>query len=358
MIVNRLEFLDKLKKTMAGVENGVVSMTGADTFIFHNGKIYTYNDVISVMIPFEEIKGVEGAIKAKELYKTISKFKCDEIEIESDDKTINIKGGKSKVEMVFQNFDFDSRLKGVEPKGEWLEIDTSKFNEALTLCKMNKNSTPFAGVLFFDDKCLSTDGKEVNFYDFKSDINFTKFWISDDSVSELIKINNIKAYVVEDYWVHFKNEDGVVFSTKTLLAENYPKDRVLALVDNLEENTLVCDGDFPSELFSAIDRAVEFGYEEEGRNLVKLTFNDGSVGVFSETVSGKFEEVVDCEYNNLKDIVLYVDSDMMKTVSKKSLKLKVFNRVLGDKTMNIIVFYSDSSKHILTTFTAPNNLKF
>jgi hypothetical protein len=44
MQIVKSEFLSAMKKAMPGVESSNNILQGVDTYIFHNGHIYTYND--------------------------------------------------------------------------------------------------------------------------------------------------------------------------------------------------------------------------------------------------------------------------------------------------------------------------
>ena len=74
MTISRKVLLESLKKAMPGIENGNQTLQGADAFIFHDGKIFTYNDSIAVSIPLEieglVDEGIDGAVHADEFFKT------------------------------------------------------------------------------------------------------------------------------------------------------------------------------------------------------------------------------------------------------------------------------------------------
>ena len=50
MIVQKKALMESLKMAMPGIETGNSTLSGADAFIFHSGRIYSYNDLISVAI--------------------------------------------------------------------------------------------------------------------------------------------------------------------------------------------------------------------------------------------------------------------------------------------------------------------
>ena len=83
MVINRKELLENLKMAMPGIETGTAKLQGADTFVFKDGKIFTYNDTISVSVPINQTdlieENIEGAVSAEEFYNIISKLPVEEI---------------------------------------------------------------------------------------------------------------------------------------------------------------------------------------------------------------------------------------------------------------------------------------
>ena len=86
MTVQKKQLVESLKLAMPGIESGNVVLQGSDTFIFHNGKSFTYNDSMAVSIPIEQTglveEDIEGAVKADEFFKVVSKLPQDEISFE------------------------------------------------------------------------------------------------------------------------------------------------------------------------------------------------------------------------------------------------------------------------------------
>ena len=77
MTIQRKELLESLKQCMPGIETGSAVLQGADSFVFHNGRIFTYNDSISVTVPIKNEglleEGLEGCVRAEEFFKIINK---------------------------------------------------------------------------------------------------------------------------------------------------------------------------------------------------------------------------------------------------------------------------------------------
>lgn len=361
MNVSRKVLLDSLKKAMPGIESGNAKVQGADAFIFHDGKIFTYNDSIAVSIPLEidglVDEGVEGAVHADEFYKTLSKFSADELNfVVTENGAWLVKCGKAKIEMTLMNFDFSERLEGVTPSDKDWKPLPADFIEGVGTCKMLGNKTPMSGVFFSGKEMVSTDGFQINRYEIKAETDLPTFWISDDSASELLKFSNIKEIQLQGSWVHFKGEDDSIFSVKTLDASKFPMEKLMKLMDTSKPKEDDLNATFPPELFEAIDRADAFAMDISDHSAIRLVLTSEKIEVSAERSSGKYAEKVawgDDFKAKIEPITLYVDPTMMSFVSKRSPKFYLSKVV--SKTGKIIprfMFIADNSQHLLTTFSA------
>ena len=358
MTISRKVLLESLKKAMPGIEGGNPVLRGGDAFVFHDGKIFTYNDSIAVSIPLD-VEGlveekIEGAVHADEFYKILSKFSADELNFTvTENDTWLIKCGKARVEMVLMDFDFQERLKGVTPDEKAWQAIPEDFIESIGTCKMLSNKTPMSGIFFTGKGVISTDGFQINSYTFKNEGETPVFWISDNSANELLKVSNIKEIQLDGTWVHFKAEDESVFSIKTLDEKKFPIEKVEKLMDiNLKDDDL--NATFPEELFKAVDRADAFAMEISDHSAIRLILTPKKIEVSAERSSGKYSEKVAWGEDfkaEFEPITLYVDSVMMTFVAKRSLKfyLSRFKSKSG-KIVPRFMFVSDNSKHLMTTF--------
>lgn len=359
MTISRKVLLDSLKKAMPGIESGNAVLQGADAFIFHNGKIFTYNDSIAVSIPLEidglVDEGIEGAVHADEFYKILSKFSNDELNfVVTEENSWVIKCGKAKFEMMLMDFDFSERLNGVTPdEKNWKPIPED-FVEGIGTCKMMANKTPMSGIYFGNGSIVSTDGFQINRYVFKNKIELPVFWISDNSANELLKFSGIKEIQSQGVWIHFRLEDGSIFSVKTLDAGKFPIEKIEKLMDTSEPKEDDLNAVFPSELFEAIDRADTFAMDISEHSAIRLTLSSEKIEVTSERSSGKYAEKVawgEDFKGEIEPIEMYVDPVMMSFVAKKSLKFylsKVTSK--SGKIIPRFMFVSENSQHLVTTF--------
>lgn len=361
MTIDRKILLESLKKAMPGIGSGNAVVQGADAFIFHEGRIFTYNDSIAVSIPLDidglVDEGVEGAVHADEFFKILSKFSADELNfVVTENDSWIIKCGKAKVEMTLMNFDFSERLEGVTPdsnKKSWTALPED-FIEAIGTCKMLNNKSPMSGLYFEGKDVVSTDGFQINRYELKSEL--PKFWISDSSANELLKFSDIKEIQQQGSWVHFKTEGDAILSVKTLDAEKFPMEKLMKLMSTSEPKEDDLNASFPEELFNAIDRADAFAMDMSDHSAIRLVLSQDKIEVSSERSSGKYAEKVGWAEpieNTFEPITMYVDPEMMLFISKRSLKFYLSK--VTSKTGKIIprlMFISERSQHLMTTFTA------
>lgn len=361
MLVQKKELVKCLQMAMPGIESGSAVLQGADCFVFYDGKIFTYNDSISVTVPISSEglleEGVEGCVKAEEFFKTVSKLPGDEIKFSVTEKgTWLLKCGKAKLEMTLLDFDYKTRLKNIAPKeDDWINL-SDDFISGVSVCKMAANKTQLSGVYIEGRDIVSTDGNQMNCYTFKN-LELPKVWISDSSAAELIKLNKLVAVQVQDTWVHFKSEDGTLFSIKTLQAAGFPYEKIKSIIDTSDIKKAILHAKFPKEMFSSIDRAVSFSMNISECSAVRLVISKEKIIVSSERNTGKYNEKVSWEEEINQDFepfTVYVDAQMMQFMAQRTVEFYLLKGpVKNGKSLPRLLFVTDSSKHLLATLDAP-----
>lgn len=355
MTIQKKALIDGLQSCMPGIENGNAILQGADAFIFHDGKIFSYNDTISVAVPISNVglleETIEGAVHAEEFFKVVSKLPSEEINFVVTESGWTLKSGKAKVEMTLMNFDYKPRLEGIAPSDSWIDLN-DEFALGLGTCKMNSNKTPLAGVCVNGKTILSTDGFQINKFEMKN-TELPKFWISDSSVAELLKIKKFKGIQLQGNWIHFLAENGSIFSVKTLQVKNYPFEKIVASLDMSKPNEKDFHANFPVELFNSIDRAGAFSIDITEHQTIRLTLMKENIEVSSERTTGKFKEKVAWETpieNDFEPIGLYVDSSMMAYMATRSLEFYIKNVEKDGQSIPRLIFVSPDSTHLMATF--------
>lgn len=354
MTIQKKQLLEALKCAMPGIETGTATLQGADSFVFHNGNIFSYNDSISVSVPLSQAglveENLEGAVKAEEFFKIVSKLPGEEISFVANEEKWILKSGKAKAEMTLMNFDFETRLKGIETSEDWIPIDDD-FITGLGICKMSNNKSPLSGIYINGKEIFSTDGWQINKYTMKES-ELPVFWLSDKSVDELLKFNNLKFMQVQGSWVHFKSENETLFSVKTLSSDKYPFDKVNSLLNTSNPKETDFHAKFPKELFNAIDRAVSFSIEISEHSAVRLNLTKEKIIVSSERSAGKYDEKVawDEEVGDFEEMTVYVDATMMQYAGTRTLEFYLQKGpIKNGKTIPRLLFVTPQSIHLMST---------
>ena len=356
MIIQKKDLIDRLRMCMPGIETGSAVLQGADCFVFHNKNIFTYNDTISVKVPMvQDEESLEGCVKAEEFYNLIQKLPSDEIKLTVTEEGVwLLKCGKARAEITLLDFDFETRLNNIKPKDEWIDLDED-FVCGIGSCKMVANKSPISGIYISGKDIISSDGNQINHY-FMKKTELPKFWMSDKSATELLKIKNFTGMQIQGAWAHFKSEDGTVFSTKTLQAETYPADKIKNIIDTSDVSKAILHTKFPADMFNAIDRAVSFSINISELSAVRLTISKEKIEVSSERNSGKYSEKVAWEdeiKGEFEPFVVYVDAVMMEFVSQKSVEFYLLKGpIRNNKCIPRLLFVTESSKHLLGTLDA------
>lgn len=352
MRFNKKELLEDLKACLPGIDTGSAMLDGADNFIFHEGKVSSYNGTIAVTVPLRNIDNVsedlEGAVRANDFYKLVSKLTHDEFELDaSDDTKWKLTCGRMKAEVVLKDVDYKVTISALVFNDEWIEVPYD-FQKGMKECKMSRNKTSLSGLYFTGNNVISTDSFQINQYRF-ADLDMPTFWISDRCADVFLKMHDIRRIQVTDKWVHMCQEDGSIFSVRLLTTNKYPYEKIVGLM-NIDFDSVGISGTFPPELFKAVDRAITFGIMTEKGLVVKLSIGKDGINVSSNTSNGSYEETVDWDYpvGDMESIVIYVNSDIINFALNNNCKFYILQ---FKKRSPNLYFVSDNSAHLFATYT-------
>jgi len=353
MIVDRKALLNSIAKALPGVETGNVILEGADTFIFAEGFVYSYNDNISVSSKLlGEAANLNGSVKAKDFYDLINRFTDDELKIMNKEGKWIIRSGSAKAELVLlKSSTVDYIKKMIPTELEWVDLPQN-FISSVKLCLFTNNHSSLSGIFILKDVILSTDEMRINYVKLTSSLK-ENVWLSDKSIVELIKLDGIKKYASSDRWIHFLSEDGTIFSCKKLNAKMYPFNEIMELVNSHKKEETDVEGKVPENLIFALNRASALAMDLESFSAVKLTFSPSGIIVYSERSSGKFTEHVswDSEFKKeFEPLSIYVDSMMMEFGIAVSKSFYLKKTTIREKSSLKIVFENENGIQIVGTF--------
>jgi DNA polymerase III sliding clamp (beta) subunit (PCNA family) len=259
-IVNREELIKALQMVIPATSKGDSLLSGTDVLVFSEDVIQTYNAHLSISYPIDI--GVEGAVKAAELTKIISKMTGENITIKKDEK-MTFSSDETELEMALvetsvRDLAAALDLESLEwyslpkPAGEDEEDEVEpEFLQGLRLCLFSVSKNPshgtLTGVHVEETDIISTDNFRASFFQMENPM--PAFTIPGGSAAELLKIPDLESFSVSNSWVHFQNSEGVIFSAKTFVTE-YPSEAVKGLFPQT----------FPEDHFSipkGLDKSLE-----------------------------------------------------------------------------------------------------
>lgn len=343
MKVNRLNLIQDMNKVLPGIATGTVTIENADTVVFNDGHIYSYNSAISVDVAESTPSGLKGVVKGIDFYNCLVKLPGDEIEVESTEDSWNIKDGSIHVKInLLPAKNLFERFEGLKPNDSWVEINGEDFFNGLKICNMPKNSSKYAGIYFKGNNLISTDSYTINKFVAKN--TYPVFWISNSAVAELLKWNSFVAIELNKMWLQLKSSEGTVFSVRTLDISSFPVDRIVEVLDKSAEIQPELSSEFTSEFYVAVDRAKAFSSEDDGHEIVTLNIGTDGSTVTSERVSGAYEEQI-TSIKSETPIMLKLDVQAILDCSTFFSKFKIVPR---GESKNLILETENASKMVAT----------
>ena len=251
----REDLVAVLKAVLPGIDKNNALLQNADSFVFDDEWVKSYNDNLSISFPFEI--GVSCVIKAIEFYNILTRMKGDEV-------SLSMKGGKlimtdeiTEVSMnVFAASPITQCIENVFLEDiEWKDLPLD-FQNGLDLCLYSVIKDPIygeiSGVFISDRDMISTDNVRASWYRLISPIDGT-FIFPLGSAKELVKMGALERYALGTSWVHFEDEFGAIFSSR-LLVGSYPAEKIKAIL-SVEKGDVF---KFPEGAMESIDRVSVF----------------------------------------------------------------------------------------------------
>jgi len=342
--------LPALKKAMPGIDTGNI-LEGADSLIFKNNRIYSYNDSISISTPFNAGEDIKFIVKAKEFYSIVNKFKQDEIEFKLGEQELSLKCGRAKASFTLLKDTLGMSISALaDEQVEWERLPDN-FKENLMKCIIEGNSSySIAGIYMNEKSMFSTDGLRINYFPLKSPVK--RLWVSNYAANIILKVGDFKEYCLSKNWVHFRDVEGTVLSCRRLNDEKYPEQAIRNIVESHVKQEGDLGAELPTGFVESIKRASSLSIDIDSHKAIELTFAKDSLGISSRRISGSYDESLLWEKPFVQDfepIKVYVDNSMVENglFYSKSFYLKTI-RTKGEKITRI-VFANEDGMHILGT---------
>jgi len=293
MKINRSELHAVLEKLQPGLAAKEI-IEQSNKYIFQPKFIRTYNDEVAVTCPLAT--ELEGVVPSEEFYNIIKKIPDEVILLESDDKEMVVRGRKKKYKIKIDTTIVLPNIKTNIKKWNTLPDD---FSDAISFCAFStsKDATdPTLTCLFISkNEVRSTDDKiRATIWTMQSEVK-DEFLLPGEFIKAVLKYKPIK-YSIEKSWLHFSNDDGSVFSCRTVDDEfpdisNYFKVKGSSIT-------------LPSDFAKIVDRSHILQKDEE--KLINIALTKNKVTCVGEGEAGEGTEWESIEYDG-PDISIYVN---------------------------------------------------
>ena len=366
MKCDRKRLLEELRAVMPGVDQKAPLLEGADAFQFYGGRLYSYNDAVSVSVEThlteimagdgeEEVQGLECAIRAKELLALLTKLKQEELNAAVTDGRLRLSAKGIKAELPILEATLSEKIDLLGIRSKWKPLP-QEFQEALRTCAIEDNDSHLNGVYVTGSEMFSADHSRINRFTLGKDLG--TFWIADKSAAYLARLPHVTHYQANDAWVHFKakppkddeEQIEVVFSAKRLRDSNYPVDKIQKVLESHEpvESDQVLK--FPEEMEGALDRAGIFSVDINDYSTVTIDLTHKHIEVHSERSDSSFRERLawgDGEApSELAPMTFVADGDMLKYALSRSREFRVKSSIINGVHLVRLVFDTGVFRHV------------
>ena len=271
MKLNRQSFLAAVESVLPGVANANEAEQ-TSCIAFQKDKLFTFNDEVSCTANFK--CGFEGAIQAKALLELLRGLKADEIEadVKSGELLVTAKGIKAGLTLEKEIIlPIDSI---VMPK-KWKSLNAN-FIKAINMVHHCVSTDDSQFVL----TCVHVTGDFVETMD---NYQLSRYKVHTDIKKPMLirgsSLRNISAAKVTEFgeaknWVHFRNEDGLLFSCRRHKDE-FPDITKLLKVKGAKAK-------LPKKMADAIELAAKCAQENDVSDMVQVTLSKNKIEIRGE----------------------------------------------------------------------------
>lgn len=285
MKVNRKELLASLESVKPGLASKEI-LEQSSAFVFKEGRVYTYNDLIAVSHPCP--KGLSGAVQSKELHALLTRSTDDELEVEVSEAELLISGKRNKASIALQA-EIMLPLAEINCKKTWAALP-AEFAAAVKFVLFsagNDITKPWSTGVHISAGAVETcDNLRLTQHTLTG-----KYLKGNDLLIPASACVDLVRYVpthfaVDEQWMHFMNKAGTEFSCRTI-ADQFPD--LAPFVDRKWAYKI----EFHADTSAILDRASVF---LEGDNktdpTVRMKIAGGAMVISSRGNAGWFEEKV------------------------------------------------------------------
>lgn len=306
MKINRETFLSDLEMVKGGLSPREF-IEQSSCFVFQDGMVMTFNDEVACR---KEIGlNITGAIQAASLLAILEKMDDPELIVEENDKGEVEFRGKRKAFGVTKESEIFLPVDKVEMPEKWKSLP-KEFTEAVGLVKHCVSSDESRFLL----TCIHLHPEYIEACDNLQVMRcMVVTGLKDPTLVRGTSLEQIVSLGMDEVsltktWVHFKNQQGLIFSCRRYAEDYPPLDKFMSF-----EGFPIT---IPKGLADASDRAAIFAVDKAGDPLVQVTIKGDKIRILGEGLSGWFKEVKKVAYEG-PPMEFVIAPELLKHISEK-----------------------------------------
>lgn len=334
----KTKLVDAMRSVMPGVDKGASGIEGANLFLFKNDRLFTYNGVTSVSVPFP-LGGAKFGVNAVNFFAFISKLNELSVNIDfvmdKDNpqvvKSVKVMSGKAKANFALSDTsEIEKYLEGIT-FGE-MKSCPSNFNDAFALTIIKNNiHAEMKGVVTtkIDGKSFiaASDKRRISVHELDSEMD--EFKVDDDVLADALKLGNPKTYSIVGPWLHLGYDGEVTFSCIRQDMSKFKAPEMIAVMNRLYGIEPEVEGKLPQALSDAISRVSALaGVANANTGLTcRLTFTKEGITAYTEKNDGNAEELIpwdaEVKFNTEDAVQAWVSINILLEAGNKVTDFKV-----------------------------------
>lgn len=288
--ISRVEFLQRLEGTVPGLSPREV-IQQSSCFIFRNGLLSTYNQLVFCRSKSGLPKKFEGAVSSLKLLSMLKKLPDEEIEVDFTETDLVVYGSRKETTFSLES-EISLPIDDIEKpdKENWRELP-SLFTEAVSVvqeCASKDVSEETLVCVHIHPKWIeASDNFQGTRFRLRTGVE-EPFLVKRESLKHIVSFGMSQINETKN-WVHFRNP--VLRISCPRFMDKYPNCKHLyKATGNPVEFKL------PKKLDQAADRAMEFSKENSEDDQVTIILQRKKVTVIGEGVSGGHKEFPKIKY--------------------------------------------------------------
>ena len=267
----------------------------------------TFNDEVACRKPIKVT--LTGAVQAQSLLDILAKLDDKELTVEENEKGELEFRGEKKAFGITRDAEIFLPIDRVEIPERWHPLPT-EFLEAIRLVQhcVSTDESKFllTCIHLHPDYIEACDNHQLMRCTMRSGLK-SSVLVRGASLNQVVTLGMSEVARTKS-WIHFKNEDDLIFSCR-IYTEEFPSfDAALAV----EGNPIV----LPKGLIEASDRAAVFASDKAGDPLVAVTLKTGALRITGEGLSGWYKEIKSVDYKG-PQLDFLIAPELLKHITDK-----------------------------------------